>query len=102
MRARLESLSAGDWVVFEEAVIVRDASTGGPRFAVPAAAARAWRRQFFALHGLPVPEEEQQQQQQQPHASPQRSAPKTILYLRKSEDRRVLNEAARFIVERRK
>jgi len=93
MRARLESLSAGDWVVFEEAVIVRDASTGGPRFAAPAAAARAWRRQFFALHGLPVPEEEQQQQQQ-PHASPQRSAPKTILYLRKSEDRRVLNEAA--------
>ena len=93
MRARLESLSPGDWVVFEEAVIVRDASTGGPRFAAPAAAARAWRRQFFALHGLPVPEEEQQQQQQ-PHASPQRSAPKTILYLRKSEDRRVLNEAA--------
>lgn len=87
MRARLEGIRISDWLAFEEVVIVRDTSTGGPRFAAPAAAARAWRGRFLALHGVPLPEN----QQPDPSSPP---PPKTVLYLRKREDRRVLNEAA--------
>ena len=92
-RARLEGIRLGDWLALEEAVIVRDASTGGPRFAAPAAAARAWRQRVFELHGVPVPEEEEEEQEQQKQQQ-QKNQPPTVLYLRKREDRRVLNEAA--------
>jgi len=83
LRARLEGLFPGEWLVFEEVLVVRDSSTGGPRFAAPAAAARAWRRRFLSLHGVSLP---------QSPANP--GSPPMVLYLRKKEDRRVLNEAA--------
>jgi hypothetical protein len=83
--ARLEAGedSAG-WLLLERALVPRDVFTGGLRtFATPAAAA-GWRAGFHAAAGVALP----------PARPPLAGRPVSILLLRKSADRRLLNEAA--------
>ena len=78
-----DSAAASGWLLLERAIVPRDVFTGGRRtFHTPAAAA-TWRAAFHEAAGVALP----------PPGRHGNHMP-TILLLRKSADRRILNEAA--------
>ena len=79
-----DSAAASSWLLLERTIVPRDVFTGGRRtFHMPAAAA-AWRATFHEAAGVALPPPVRRHGNHTP----------TILLLRKSADRRILNEAA--------
>lgn len=83
----LEGIPSAQWISFDRVLIVKDVLTGGGRVAKTADDAAAFRTNAFKLHNIEN-HIHASHTGTQAHLRP----PKTITLLRKSRDRRILNE----------
>lgn len=96
---RLEGVPPSAWVCFERVLVLKDTFTGGGRVAFGQEDMQLYRRRVYELHGLDPPVAAgaafapgSGSDPALPPALP--PPPRTITFLRKSADRRVINEAA--------